>query len=122
MQRRDVLSLSRMTQIDRDPDWVFGQLHDPERLLGCVPGGSLTKVIDAEHFKGRVVIGAGPFKFACEGDGRIVDSDSKARTASLRLRGLAVRHMPSVRMRMSMGVQGHTRGAQGAVLFAVTSS
>jgi carbon monoxide dehydrogenase subunit G len=120
MQRTDVLNLSRMTQIDRDPDWVFDQLHDPEKLLGCVPGGSLTKVIDAEHFKARVVIGAGPFKFACDGDGRIVDSDPTARTASLRLHGLAVRHMPSVRVRMSMAVQGHPRGSEVQMSFRVT--
>ena len=121
MQRRDVLSLSRMTQVDRDPDWVFNQLHDPEQLLGCVPGGSLTKVIDAEHFKARVVIGAGPFKFACSGDGRIVDSDPKARTASLRLHGPAVKHMPSVRVRMSMAVQeGHPRGSEVQMSFRLT--
>ena len=120
MQRSDVLNLSRMTQIDRDPDWVFGQLHNPEKLLGCVPGGSLTKVIDAEHFKARVVIGAGPFKFACNGDGRIVDFDPMARTASLRLHGPAVRHMPSVRVRMSMAVHGHPRGSEVRMSFRVT--
>ena len=61
MQRNDVLNLSRTTQIDRDPDWVFSQLHDPETLLGCVPGGSLTRVIDAERFEARVVPLLGTF-------------------------------------------------------------
>jgi carbon monoxide dehydrogenase subunit G len=120
MQRSDVVNLSRMTQIDRDPDWVFSQLHDPEKLLNCVPGGSLTRVIDAERFEARVVIAAGPFKIACNGDGRIVDSDPKARTASLRLLGLGVRHMPSVRVRMSMAVQGHPRGSEVQMSFRVT--
>src|SRR6266851_7826506 len=102
-----VLSLSRVTQVDRDPDWVFRRLHDPETLLACVPGGSLTRVIDAERFEGRIVIGAGPFKFAYYGDGRIVDSDPKGRTASLRLHGLPAPQMPCVQIRMSMAVRSH---------------
>ena len=39
-ERVFILTLARMTQVDRAPDWVFRRLHDPETLLGCVPGGS----------------------------------------------------------------------------------
>ena len=122
MQRKDVfgLRLSRLTQVDRDPDWVFRHLHDPEMLLGCVPGGSLTKLIDAERFEGCIVIGAGPFKFACCGIGRISDSDPKARTASLRLHGRALRPMPDFRIRMSMAVHGHPSGSEVQMSFWVT--
>ncbi len=115
-----VLSLSRTTDVDRDPDWVFRRLHDPEVLLGCVPGGSLTKVIDAERFEGRIAIGAGPFQFACAGECRITDSDPKARTASLRLCGLADGHMPYVRIRMSMAVKGTPRGSEVQMSFWAT--
>lgn len=114
------LRLTRMAQVERDPDWVFRQLHDPEKLLGCVPGGSLTNVIDAERFEGRIVIGAGPFTFACRGDGRITDSDPKARTASLNLHGLAARPLPPIRVRMSMAVHGHPRGSLVQMSFRVT--
>ena len=114
------LRLTRMAQVERDPDWVFRQLHDPEKLLGCVPGGSLTNVIDAERFEGRVVVGAGLFTFACRGDGRIIDSDPKARTASLNLHGLAARPLPQIRIRMSMAVHGHPRGSEVQMSFRVT--
>jgi carbon monoxide dehydrogenase subunit G len=114
-----VLSLSRVTQVDRDPDWVFRRLHDPETLLACVPGGSLTRVIDAERFEGRIVVGAGPFKLAYDGDGRITESDPAARTASLRLHGLDVRHKPCVRIRMSMAVHGHSCGSEVQMSFWV---
>jgi len=115
-----VLNLSRMTHVERDPDWVFRRLHDPEELLGCVPGGSLTRVISADRFEGRVVIGAGPFKFAYDGEGRIVDSDSKNRTASLKLRGLNAGRMPIVRIRMSMAIQSHPLGSEVQMSFWVT--
>jgi carbon monoxide dehydrogenase subunit G len=115
-----VLSLSRATLVDRDPDWVFRRLHDPETLLSCVPGGSLTRVIDAERFEGRIAFGAGPFKFAFDGQGRITESDPKARTASLRIQGLAERHTPYVRIRMSMAVHGHLGGSEVLMSFWVT--
>jgi len=118
--QRFVLRLSRVTHVDRDPDCVFGRLHDPRELLSCVPGASLTKVIDSERFEGRVVIGAGPFKFAFYGDGRIVDSDPKARTASLRLHCLSAGHMPYVRVRMSMAVHRHPRGSEVQMSFQVS--
>ncbi len=115
-----VLSLSRTIPVDRDPDWVFRRLLDPEMLLGCVPGGSLTRVIDAERFEGRIAIGAGPFQFACAGEGRITDSDPKARTAALRLCGLADGRMPYVRIRMSMAVHGTRSGSEVQMSFWVT--
>lgn len=119
-QRVFGLNLSRRTQVDREPDWVFRELHDPEKLLGFVPGGSLTRVIDPERFRGCIEIGMGPFKFACCGDGRIIDSDPKARTASLKLHGLAVGLMPDVRIRMSMAVHGQPRGSEVRMAFLVT--
>jgi carbon monoxide dehydrogenase subunit G len=108
------LSLSRMTQVDCDPDWVFRRLHDPEMLLGCVPGGGLTKLIDSKRFEGRIVIGAGPLHFSCEGEGRITGSDPKARTASMRLQS------PNVRIRMSMAVHGTPHGSEVQMSFCAT--
>jgi carbon monoxide dehydrogenase subunit G len=108
------LSFSRMTQVDRDPDWVFRRLHDPEMLLGCVPGGGLTKLIDSERFEGRIVIGAGPFHFACAGEGQITGSDPSARTASMKLQS------PNVRIRMSMAVHATPRGSEVQMSFCAT--
>jgi len=109
-----VLNISRLTQVDRDPDWVFRRLHDPEVLLGCVPGGGLTKLIDSERFEGRIVIGAGPFHFACAGEGRITGSDPSARTASMTLQS------PNVRIRMSMAVHATPRGSEVQMSFCAT--
>jgi uncharacterized protein len=119
-QRVFALNLTRTTQVDRRPDWVFRELHDPARLLSCVPGGSLTRAIDPERFTGCIEIGSGPFKLGCCGEGRIIDSDPKARTASLKLHGLAVGLMPDVRIRMSMAVIGHPRGSEVRMAFLVT--
>ena len=122
--RRDpvVLTLSGVTQVEQDPDWVFSELHDPRTLLSCVPGGSLTRLVGPRRFEARIVFGAGPFKFTYSGTGRIVDSDPHARTASMTLTGQAAPHVPSIRIRMAMAVRPHVRGSEIQMSFRVVVS
>lgn len=114
-----VIALSGAIVVDRDPDWTFRELHDPETLLACVPGGSLTRLVDSRSFEARILVGVGPFKVAYAGAGRIVASNPKARTASIALTGQAVAGMPSVRVRMSMAVRDHARGSEISMQFRV---
>ena len=117
-----VLTLKGVTQVDRDPDWVFNELHDPRTLLGCVPGGSLTRQLGPRRFEARIAIGPGPFKFAYSGTGRIVDSNPHLRTASMTLTGHATSNVPSIRIRMAMAVRPHFRGSAIQMSFRVVVS
>jgi carbon monoxide dehydrogenase subunit G len=114
-----VLTLQGATQVDRDPDWVFSELHDPRTLLSCVPGGSLTRLVGPGRFEAQIAFGAGPFKFTYSGTGRIVDSDPRSRIASMTLRGSATAAVPSIRIRMSMAVRQHPRGSEIQMSFRV---
>ena len=114
-----VLNLNGITQVDRDPDWVFGELHDPRTLLSCVPGGSLTRLVGPRRFEARIAVGAGPFKFTYSGTGRIVYSDPRLRTASMTLNGSAASNVPSIRVRMAMAVRPHVRGSEIQMAFRV---
>jgi carbon monoxide dehydrogenase subunit G len=114
-----VLALKGATQVARDPDWVFTELHDPHTLLSCVPGGSLTRLVGPGRFEARIAIGAGPFKFTYSGTGRIVGSNPNSRTASMTLRGSATAAAPSIRIQMSMAVRPHPRGSEIQMSFRV---
>jgi len=114
-----VVALSGVTLVDREPDWTFRELHDPETLLACVPGGSLTRLIDGRRFEARIVVGVGPFKIAYAGAGRIVASNPRSRTASIALTGRGMAGLPSVRVRMSMAVYDHPRGSEIRMAFQV---
>jgi carbon monoxide dehydrogenase subunit G len=81
------LTRNAVLRVERDADWVFRELHDPRALMSCVPGGRITKILDARRFEARVVAGVGPFKIAYAGTGHIKDSDSGSRTASLTIAG-----------------------------------
>jgi carbon monoxide dehydrogenase subunit G len=114
-----VLSLKGLTQVDRDPDWIFGELHDPDTLLGCVPGCSLTRRLGPRKFEARIALGAGPFKLTYSGTGRIVDSDPELRTASMTLNTHPTWNLPHVRIRMSMVVRPSSRCADVQMSFRV---
>jgi carbon monoxide dehydrogenase subunit G len=117
-----VLRLKAITQVDRDPDWVFGELHDPMTLLNCVPGGDLTRLLGPRRFAARIAVGVGPFKLSYSGTGRIVDSDPRSRTASMTLNGNPVSNGPYVRIRMAMAIVGHPRGSEIHMSFRVVIS
>jgi carbon monoxide dehydrogenase subunit G len=117
-----VLRLRGATLVDRDPDWVFRQLHDPETLLTCVPGGNLTRLVGPRRFEARIAVGIGPVKFASSGTGRIVDSNPKARTASMTLDGHRSSNAPHIHIRMAMTVLRHPEGSEIQMAFRVVIS
>ena len=117
-----VLNLKGLTQVDRDPDWVFGELHDPDTLLGCVPGCSLTRRLGPRKFEARIALGAGPFKLTYSGTRRILDSDPEARTASMTLNTHPTWNLPHVRIRMGMAVRPGSRGSDIQMSFRVVVS
>ena len=117
-----VIRLNGIAQVDRDPDWVFSELHDPQTLLKCVPGGDLTRLLGPRRFDARIAVGIGPLKLAYSGTGRIVDSDPRSRTASMTLNGNPVSNEPYIRIRMGMAVVGHPRGSEIRMSFRVVIS
>ncbi len=116
------LSLNAVTFVRRDPDWVFRELHDPETLLGCVPGATLTRLTGPGSFQARIAIGLGPFKAQYDGRGRIVASNPKARTASLELTGDRSANLAAVRVRMAMSIAERTGGSEIRMTFDVAMS
>ena len=114
-----VLTRKALVRIDRDADSVFRELHDPAALLGCVPGGRLTRVLDDHRFEACVMAGVGPFKIGYAGTGRIEDSDPDSRAASLTITGAGA-GMPQTRVRMSMLISPDGPGAELHMAFRVT--
>jgi len=116
------LSLDATTFVRRNPDWVFRELHDPETLIGCVPGATLTRLTGPGSFQARIVIGLGPFRANYNGRGRFMASNPEARTASLELTGDPSVNLGSVRVRMAMSIAERTGGSEIHMTFDVAMS
>jgi uncharacterized protein len=116
------VTLNAFTLVRRDPDWVFRELHDPETLLGCVPGATLTRLTGPRSFQARIAIGLGPFKAEYDGTGRIVASNPKTRTASMELIGDPAANLAAVRVRMAMSIAERSGGTEIRMTFDVAMS
>lgn len=67
---------------------VWKSLANPEEIVGCVPGASITDKIDDRNYKGQVVTKFGPIKAAYAGDIEIVELDEANHKMVLKGRGL----------------------------------
>ena len=116
------LSLNATTFVRRNPDWVFRRLHDPETLLDCVPGATLTKLTGPGSFEARIVIGLGPFRSEYQGHGRIVASDFTARTATMDVAGDTSSNLVPLRVSMAMAIAEREGGSEIRMSFDVALS
>jgi len=75
-------------EIAQPIDVVWKSLANPEEIVGCVPGASITEKIDDKNYKGQVVTKFGPIKAAYAGDIEIVELDEANHKMVLKGRGL----------------------------------
>ena len=75
-------------EIAQPIDVVWKSLANPEEIVGCVPGASITEKIDDRNYKGQVVTKFGPIKAAYAGDIEIVELDEANHKMVLKGRGL----------------------------------
>ncbi|HSF62983.1 MAG TPA: SRPBCC family protein [Paracoccaceae bacterium] len=69
------------------PDRAWPLLLDVERIAPCLPGATLTEMVDPRSFKGRATVKVGPVALTFDGSAKLVDVDDTARTARLEARG-----------------------------------
>jgi hypothetical protein len=62
-------------------------LSDIPRVATCMPGASITQVIDASHFQGLVMVSIGPMRLQFAGHLELVMIDTSARTIVLMATG-----------------------------------
>lgn len=63
-------------------------LSDIPRLTTCMPGASITRVIDASHFTGNVTVTVGPMRLQFAGELELMMIDAFARTLVLMAKGV----------------------------------
>jgi uncharacterized protein len=60
--------------VDAPPDQVCAYLLDVNRVVGCVPGAELGKVVDASTFNGKLKVKVGAVQITYQGTAHIVDT------------------------------------------------
>jgi carbon monoxide dehydrogenase subunit G len=117
-----LLRLGALTKVERDPDAVFAELHDPRVLLTFLPGSKLSRRIDSHEFEANVVLGFGPLKVPYAARAKITASDSVARTAAMTLHASPRALAPPFQVRMAMAINSFGTGSRIEMRFLVALS
>ncbi len=67
--------ITKNFQLDEPVEKVWEYLSNPEKIASCVPGATLTEIVDEKNFKGEVVMKFGPVKAKYNGDISIEEMD-----------------------------------------------
>ena len=92
-------------RIDADPDTVYAFMLDVNRVVQCLPGAQLSKVVDPNTFEGQIKIKVGPITVAYNGLARITDRDDANRSAKLSGEGRETTGSGSARATVLMSVK-----------------
>jgi len=78
-------TITRSFQAEESIDHVWSNISNPERLVTCLPGASLTETVDEKNFKGEVVMKFGPIK--AKYNGLITFEELNAETKTMKMIG-----------------------------------
>jgi uncharacterized protein len=77
-------SINKSFHVAQPIDAVWANLTDPEKVVVCVPGATLTEKIDDNNYKGGVELKFGPVKASYGGLITFVERDAAARRMILK--------------------------------------
>lgn len=76
-------TLEKNFQVEEPIDKVWENLTDPEKVVTCVPGATLTEKIDDDNYKGEVTLKFGPVKAKYNGKITFQERDPETRQMQL---------------------------------------
>ncbi len=91
---------------------VWKNLSNPEKVVVCVPGASITEKLDEKNYKGAVITKFGPIKASYAGDIEILEMDNAAKKMVLKGRGLDSKGKGSADMIMNGSLKEVESGTQ----------
>ena len=68
-------TIEKNFHVPAPPDPVWENLSDPNKVVTCVPGASLTEQVDEDNYKGAVTLKFGPVKASYSGLITFVERD-----------------------------------------------
>ena len=81
------MKLRNAFEVPLPPAEAWDLLLDVERIAPCLPGASITEVIDERCYKGKVAVRLGPVALAFDGTAILEEVDADAHRARVRAQG-----------------------------------
>ena len=105
-------TIEKTFEIDQPAEKVWKLLSNPEEVVVCVPGASLTEKIDDKNYKGKVSMKIGPVKANYDGEIQIQELDEANKRMVLQGKGLDAKGKGSADMVMNGQVKETEGGSE----------
>jgi carbon monoxide dehydrogenase subunit G len=93
-------SITKTFEVDSTVEETWANLSNPEKVVICVPGASLTEKVDENNYKGEVELKFGPVKAKYAGLINFLERDATAHKMVLKGTGTDSKGKGSADMRM----------------------
>jgi uncharacterized protein len=93
-------SITKTFEVDSPVEKTWANLSDPEKVVICVPGASLTEKVDENNYKGEVELKFGPVKAKYAGLIQFLERDATAHKMSLKGTGTDSKGKGGAEMKM----------------------
>jgi len=81
------VKLENSFEVAAPPAEAWAVLVDVERVAPCVPGASLTEIVDENAYKGSMKVKLGPVSLAFDGEAKFVERDDANFRAHIKAEG-----------------------------------
>ena len=92
-------------QVNAVVDSVWSVLNEPEKIVVCVPGATLTETLDDDHFKGKVTIKIGPVTAKFNGNVEFTQRDSSTFEMAMEGKGADISGKGGATMKMYLSLK-----------------
>ena len=75
--------ISQAIDVDQPIDAVWKFFDDVPQIAACIPGADLTEKVATDHYKGGVIISAGPVKLEFDGAAKVRSRDNAKKILTL---------------------------------------
>ena len=94
-------TINKSFHVDNGIEEVWANLNNPEKVVVCVPGASLTEKVDDDNYKGAVELKFGPVKASYGGLITFTERDASAHKMTLKGTGTDTKGKGAAEMQMT---------------------
>jgi hypothetical protein len=112
-------SITKTFEVDSTLETTWANLSNPEKVVVCVPGASLTEKVDENNYKGEVELKFGPVKAKYAGLINFLERDATAHRMVLKGTGSDSKGKGGADMKMEGNLATKGRGTEVKVTMEV---
>ncbi len=109
-------SITKTFEVDSTLEETWANLSNPEKVVVCVPGASLTEKVDEDNYKGEVELKFGPVKAKYAGLIQFLERDASAHKMVLKGTGTDSKGKGGADMKMEGNLAAKGRGTEVKIL------